>query len=359
MRLPQVVGIACLLYMVMLPVSVQAQFTFTTNADNTITIMAYTGRDADVAVPDTINGLPVTSIGDYAFYDCLSLTNVTIGTNVTGIGNGTFFDCLGLTSVTIPNGVTSIGVAAFGWCGLSSVMIPNSVTSIGNSAFDACGNLASVTLSDSVTNLGDGAFEYCPSLTSIVIPNSVARLGVNDFYGCASLTNVAIPNSITNIGDVAFAYCTSLTSVTIPCGVTSIGNGTFEFCTNLEGIFFNGNAPSFVASDIFYDTLNVTVYYLPGTTGWDTTFAGRPTAFWLLPYPTILNFEPDFGVQTNSFGFTISWATNLSVVVEASTNLSNPVWQPVQTNLLTTGSAWFSDPQWTNYPARFYRLRSP
>jgi hypothetical protein len=47
------------------------------------------------------------------------------------------------------------------------------------------------------------------------------------------------------------------------------------------------------------------------------------------------------------------------VVVEACTNLSNPDWQPMQTNLLTTGSAYFSDPQWTNYPNRFYRLRSP
>jgi hypothetical protein len=64
-------------------------------------------------------------------------------------------------------------------------------------------------------------------------------------------------------------------------------------------------------------------------------------------------------VQTNCFGFTIAWATNISVVVEACTNLTNPVWQPVQTNMLTTDSAYFSDPQWTNYPSRFYRLRSP
>jgi hypothetical protein len=46
-------------------------------------------------------------------------------------------------------------------------------------------------------------------------------------------------------------------------------------------------------------------------------------------------------------------------VVEACTNLSNPVWQPVQTNTFTAGTAYFSDPQWTNYPGRFYRLRSP
>ena len=68
----------------------------------------------------------------------------------------------------------------------------------------------------------------------------------------------------------------------------------------------------------------MTVYYLPGTTGWDSTFAGRPTALWVLPYPLILNNGSSFGVQTNGFGFIISWATNISVVVEASPDLSNP-----------------------------------
>jgi hypothetical protein len=64
-------------------------------------------------------------------------------------------------------------------------------------------------------------------------------------------------------------------------------------------------------------------------------------------------------VTSNRFGFIISWATNTSVVEEACTNLANPTWSPVGTNALTGGSAYFSDPQWTNYPGRFYRLRSP
>ncbi|MGB7748707.1 MAG: hypothetical protein WBN75_15640 [Verrucomicrobiia bacterium] len=64
-------------------------------------------------------------------------------------------------------------------------------------------------------------------------------------------------------------------------------------------------------------------------------------------------------MQSNKFGFNITGATNLVVVVEVCTNLSNPVWQPIQTNTLTSGSSYFSDPQWTNYPARYYRLGSP
>jgi hypothetical protein len=65
------------------------------------------------------------------------------------------------------------------------------------------------------------------------------------------------------------------------------------------------------------------------------------------------------GAQTGGFGFTISWATNLPVVVQACGNLASPAWSPVATNLLVGGTSRFTDPQWTNYPSRFYRLRSP
>jgi hypothetical protein len=64
-------------------------------------------------------------------------------------------------------------------------------------------------------------------------------------------------------------------------------------------------------------------------------------------------------VQSNGFGFIISWATNIPVVVEACTDLANPLWSPVGTNILTDGWSYFSDPQWTNYPVRCHRLRSP
>jgi hypothetical protein len=102
----------------------------------------------------------------------------------------------------------------------------------------------------------------------------------------------------------------------------------------------------------------VTVYYLPGTTGWGSTFSGRPTAPWVLPYPVMLTTPPSFGVGTNGYGFIISWATNASVVVEACTDLAHPTWSPVGTNALVEGWSYFSDPQWTNYASRFYRLRS-
>jgi hypothetical protein len=108
----------------------------------------------------------------------------------------------------------------------------------------------------------------------------------------------------------------------------------------------------------FVPNWSVTIYYDPGTTGWNQfALSSRlVTAPW---NPQALTSDPSFGVLTNQFGFNITGNSNLVAVVEACTNLGNPLWQPVQTNTLTSGSSYFSDPQWTNYPSRFYRFSMP
>jgi hypothetical protein len=218
-----------------------------------------------------------------------------------------------------------------------------------------CKFLTSVTIGNGVPSIEDSSFEDCIGLTNLTIGSSVTSIGYNAFAH-TGLTSVAIPNSVTSIGAEAFDGCISLTNVTIPASVTGIGDHAFVYCLNLSGAYFLGNAPS-GDSSVFWADNNATVYYLPGTTGWGATYGGRPTALWVLPYPQILSTAPSFGVQTNQFGFIISWATNVPVVVEASANLRT--WLPVSTNTITSGWSYFSDPAWTNYPARFYRIRSP
>ena len=75
--------------------------------------------------------------------------------------------------------------------------------------------------------------------------------------------------------------------------------------------------------------------------------------------PQVQTSDASFGVRTNRFGFTLTGTSGLVIVVEACTDLAHPIWSPLQTNTLTGGSYYFSDPAWTNYPGRFYRLRSP
>ncbi|MBR4867878.1 MAG: leucine-rich repeat domain-containing protein [Clostridia bacterium] len=228
------------------------------------TITGYTGSATKLTIPSSLGGYPVTTIGEGAFYDCKSLTSVTIPNSVTTIGDDAFYRCYDLTSVTIPNSVTTIGEHAFYTCqSMTTVTIPNSVTTIGDGAFSGCHSLSSVTIPDSVTTIGKGPFSICKSLTSIIvdgknanycdvdgvlfnkaktklvqyprgktnstylIPNSVTTIGYWAFSWCDSLTSVTIPNSVTTIGEYAFSGCESLTSVTIPDGVTTIRSDAF------------------------------------------------------------------------------------------------------------------------------------
>jgi hypothetical protein len=308
---------------------VRAQFTYATNADDTITITRYTGTGA-VIIPTNFEGLTVTTIGEGAFYECA------------------FLD-----SVTIPDSITDIGERAFRFSGLTSVTVPGSVTSIEPGTFSDCTSLTNATLDSGVTNIGNNAFQGCFGLVQVTIPDSVTSIGDVAFAGCIALTNVTLPAGLTSIGSIAFSD-TPLTNVTIPAGVSSIETNAFQDCIELTSVFFQGNAP--VADSSVFTNVNATVYYLPGTTGWSNQFAGLPAVLW---DPLIQTSGAGFGVQKNQFGFNITGTNNFTVVVEASTNLTGTVWSALQTNTLTHGVFYFNDPQWTNYSSRYYRLGLP
>ena len=180
----------------------------------------------------------VTSIGDYAFWYCDSLSEIVIPSSVTSIGDHAFSDCYSLSEIVIPTSVTSIGDSAFSSCNsLSEIVIPSSVTSIGDSAFSDCYSLSEIVIPSSVTSIGDNAFYGCDSLSEIVIPSSVTSICDSAFSDCCSLSEIVIPSSVTSIGKYAFYGCYSLSEIVIPSSVTSIGDSAFYKCKfpdNLE-----------------------------------------------------------------------------------------------------------------------------
>ena len=366
----------CLLAAVLLPAVAQAQFTFTTN-NGAITITGYSGPGGAVVIPDATNGYSVTSIGNDAFAGssitditiadsivsigarvfsvCTNLADVTMGASVASIGDRAFEDS-GLTSIKIPNSVTNLGQFTFWGCNnLTNATIGSNVTTIGFLTFAGCASLTNVTLPDNLVTIGPDAFDQCVSLPSVYIPKHVTSIGGFAFYGCSSLTNITIGDNVTTIANDAFACCSNLTSVTFPASVTSLGSYVFQTCSNLHMVYFRGNSPS-ANSTIFSDDPTAIVYYLPWTIGWNETFGGAPTLSW---NPQAQTSDPNFGVRMNGFSFNITGTTNIPVVIEACTDLGSSTWIPLQSVSLTNGSFYFSDSQWTNYPGRFYRLRSP
>ena len=221
-----------------------------------------------VVIPKTYNGLPVKNITNDAFFDCRSLTNITIPNSITSIGSGAFSYCTSLTNVYYDGTVED-------WCNiefdgyysnpmnntpnfyildengtienngkkyklLTELEIPSTVTSIGNYQFYGFNQFIDIMISDNVTSIGSDAFSSCTSLTNITLPNSITSIGERAFQNCASLTNITIPNSITSIGSGAFSSCTSLTNITIPNSITSIGSGAFLNCFSLTNVYYDG-----------------------------------------------------------------------------------------------------------------------
>jgi hypothetical protein len=367
---------------------------------NTISSLSDNAFENCVGLTNVFIPNGITNIGNMAFSSCTNLTNVAIPNSVHSIGNSAFSGCASLTIVLIPFSVTNIGMNAFGNCErliainvdtnnsayasdigvlfnknrttlilcpsgkTGTYVITNLCTTIADNAFGGCSQLTQIIIPSSVNLIGNWAFSQCTNLTEISIPNGITSLGMGTFENCSSLYDVTLPSTVTSINNMAFSSCSSLTNITIPASVNNLGFSAFGQCSNLKAVYFLGNAPS--GMFVFEGADDAIAYHLAGTTGWGAYFGGMspdspmmggiPTALWTVSTPITLQLPGyHFGGNSNQFGFTITGSAN-QVVVEACTNLANPSWLPISTNTLTGGTTTFSDPNWVNYPGRFYRV---
>lgn len=273
------------------------------------------GRTGSYSITNT-----VTTVGNYAFSDCVGLTNISLPTNTYTLGSNSFYNCTGLTGIIIPEKISTVRDSAFHGCsGLTSITIPRSVKSLGNDAFGYCTNLTNVFIqgngptlvppglpfgqSDLVTvyyyypyklawkstfggrpallfidaNAADYTYKvlmstatltgYKGSNENVVIPNTIDSLpivGIGDkaFAGAGNVRSISIPNTVTNIGNNTFSACIHLTNITLPCNITTIPESAFEYCRELLSVVIP-NKVTKIGDFAFIDCRSLTNVIIP------------------------------------------------------------------------------------------------
>lgn len=266
---------------------------YTLSADETsYSVSGYNGTGANVAIPATYNGKPVTAIGERAFAGKDDIDNITIADSVTSIGKEAFYLCDARiewgknpaitdigdyafffykgTGMTLPGTVDTIGKWAFGRSSVARITFPSNLKKIDDYAFVGCSGITELFIPRTVQEFGKGIFIECSSVETFVTPflgktvdvSSNAdlkyffsdgkadvpfslkkvriltgtKIGDNAFSGCNHLTSIEIPDGITSIGDSAFSNCSSLESFDLPDGITSIGDSAFSNCSSLQSL---------------------------------------------------------------------------------------------------------------------------
>ena len=242
------------------------------NNDHYVVIGFSGASSATVVIENTINGLPVTEIADYAFRNDNTIEIVSLGENVTKVGTYAFNQCYSLSTVTGLNDLEEIGAHAFQYCGslTQNLVFTSSLSSIGNAAF-MDSNVHNVTFADTGNPyVADAAFRDIDELESVHIGSEMTQFYDNLCYNYSleSITvgagntvysapeNVLLNNQskyvvciAANRPETAFTipenytlrgYCCygnkTLETLTLNSTLTVIPDYSFNWCENLHTI---------------------------------------------------------------------------------------------------------------------------
>ena len=211
--------------------------------DNTVKIAEYrmSSFEKNVIIPETIDGRPVSVIGDGAFYSYDYIKNIVIPDGILSIENYAFLGCSSLETITIPD----------------------SVVTIGEEAFESCRSLLEIEIPEYVTKIEKGTFAGCKSLKSVKLPAGLLSIDDNAFENCASLTSIELPKALQSIGDNVFVS-SLLSELLIPENVSYIGSCTFNGCDTLTNIWVDPSNSSYTSIDgVLYDKQNKSLICYP------------------------------------------------------------------------------------------------
>ena len=232
---------------------------------------------AEVVIPASYEGKPVTAIAKRGFYNCSSITSILLPESITAIGNSAFYGCFKLVEViNMSQSLTVEYNEENGYLGDYALTISNrdsayvsKVSSIngyvtfteGNEKLLLCyeGSEGALTVPAGITKIYNYAF-YKSALASIEIASSVKEIGSHAFDGCLSLTAFEAGSSVTSIGEYAFNNCSSLSFIQISASINAIESFAFYGCTGLTDMNYLGSIDQWVKIDFETSESNPTYH---------------------------------------------------------------------------------------------------
>lgn len=201
--------------------------------------------DKDIVIPAEHEGLPVTAIGERAFYG-ESMLSITIEEGIKEIAPFAFAFCGDLEYIDLGVNLSTIEEEAFAGTAISAANIPNSVSYIGLGAFANNESLKYIRLGEGISAIPDECFYGCTNLRSVELLGKVTQLGESAFERCSSLITFTVPIDVQVIPEKAFYGCTDLASVNLGENIKEIDMWVFEGCDNLKTVNYQGSSAQWI-----------------------------------------------------------------------------------------------------------------
>ncbi len=227
-----------------------------TVSGNTVTLTAYTGKDAEPVIPVSIGGKKVTAIGPECFRGNVKIKSIKVPEGITEIGDYAFEACSAATELSLPSTLKKIGKGAFsGDAMLEKIVIPDSVSRIDDGAFLYCMKAESLTGGRGLKELGQFVFAGCEELATVDIGGpELKAIPDRTFCNCRYLSSIKLPDSIGTVGKRAFSRCSRLEKISFGPKLKSVGDYAFANCVDLSELTFDENSAELsLGSNLLYN----------------------------------------------------------------------------------------------------------